>query len=40
MAVVEIDPVLIQLLHSREEFNGLKIIYSDILTQQIDFSSY
>ena len=36
MAVVEIDPILIQLLHSREEFNGLKIIYSDILTQQID----
>ena len=26
MAVVEIDPILIQLLHSREEFNGLKII--------------
>ena len=36
MAVVEIDPILIELLHSREEFNGLKIINSDILTQQID----
>ena len=36
MVVVEIDPILIELLHSREDFSGLKIINSDILTQQID----
>ena len=36
MVVVEIDPILIELLHSRKDFSGLKIINSDILTQQID----
>ena len=36
MAVVEIDPILIELLHRRKDFSGLKIINSDILTQQID----
>ena len=36
MVVVEIDPVLIEILHGREDFSGLKIINSDILTQQID----
>ncbi len=36
MAVVEIDPVLIEILHGREDFSGLKIINSDILTQKID----
>ena len=36
MAVVEIDPVLIEILHNREDLSGLKIINSDILIQQID----
>ena len=36
MLAIEIDPLLIKTLTNREDFSGLKIINSDILTQDIE----
>ena len=36
MLVIEIDPLLVEILTNREDFFGLKVINSDILTQDIE----